>query len=137
MTLLLSLRSCRVEEGSIIGKPEHDWQRPPGYGNIWFCRSCPVCTTYNGDNLLAEPHYEIPWRAGVTPGWSSYLEGHDRMCPCLCVACSGEYDQILKRQTARRTLGEITYSEFLTAVADESNAWTLRRKQIDEGYQEL
>jgi hypothetical protein len=113
----------RVEEGSVIGKPEHDWQLPPGNGNIWWCSGCPCCIAYNGDNLLAEPHYEIP-PVPDSP-WASYLNGHDRACPCLCVVCTGEHRRITERHLLKRT-SETSYFDFMNAVAD------VRRKQIEE-----
>jgi hypothetical protein len=121
--------SQRVEEGSVIGKPGHNWQswKPLGsyfqhsdettWENIWKCSECPAWH---------------PQRYG-DPQVGPYLIEHDRTCPCLCIVCSGEYQQIKDRHLLERA-PETSYLEVMLAVKKESDAWTLKRKQ-EEGRQ--
>jgi hypothetical protein len=112
----------RVEEGSVIGKPEHNWQRNDE--NIWKCSECPAL----------DPQHQY----GEDPPQAPYFNEHDRTCPCFCIVCSGEYQRITNRHLLKQAPpprpGRTSYLETLLAITNEAEAWILKRKQ-EEGRQ--
>lgn len=63
---------------------EHDWEPPPGQGNIWRCRRCGICITCDRSPEV-HPNYEVPRPPDGFTLWAPVLSGHPRDCDLAVV----------------------------------------------------